>query len=188
MRFPLIIITVCLIPAAAAQQPASASATGVEEIYIARSIVQSRLTPTPYCAQEHVGFVGATVEQEFTFHSVTTRSSDGLLTNPKQNTIGNAHGCVGPSGDPVVLNFYLEGAVGATHFKAIGGCRWGMENPESGIRFLNCLLPLQDLPEGYVGGYLTSNSITSRQPVGEASEPFGYLQSSIATIRLWRRR
>jgi hypothetical protein len=179
------------VPTAAAQEPGSGPArSGVEEIYIARTLVQSRLASlTPECAQERVGFAGATVEQQFTLHSVTTRSDDGLLTNTKQNTIGHAHGCLGPSGDPLKINFFLEGTIGAIPFKAIGDCRWAMpDQPEPGIRFLSCFLPLGDLPEGYVSGYLTSSSISSRQAVGEVSDPFGYLQSSIATIRLWRRR
>jgi hypothetical protein len=185
----IILVTFCVLTAAAQEASTGRAGSRVEEIYIARSVVQSRVTPTPYCAQESVGFTGVTVEQQFTFHSVTTRSDDGLLTNAKQNAIGHAHGCVGPSGDPLALNFYLEGALGAISFKAIGGCRLAMEDhPEPGIRFLSCFLQLRDLPEGYVSGYLTSSSISSRQPVGEASDPFGYLQSSIATIRLWRHR
>lgn len=184
----IVLVTFCVL--AAAQEPNSGpTGIGVEEVYIARTLVQSRVTPTPDCAQEKVSFAGVTVEQQFTLHSVTTRSNDGLLTNAKENTIGNAHGCVGPSGDPLTLNFYLEGVIGAIPFKAIGDCRWAMEDhPELGIRFLSCFLQLRDLPEGYVSGYLTSSTISSRQAVGEASDPFGYLQSSIATIRLWRRR
>lgn len=185
----IVLFTLCA-PAATAQQPSSGpTGIGVEEIYIARTVVQSRVTPTPECAQDKVGFAGATVEQQFTLHSVTTGSKNGLLTNAKENTIGSAHGCVGPSGNPLAINFYLEGVIGPIRFKATGDCRWAMpDHPEPGIRFLSCFLPLRDLPEGYVSGYLTSSSISSLQGVGETSDPSGYLQSSIATIRLWKRR
>jgi len=49
-----------------------------------------------------------------------------------------------------------------------------------------CYLELRDLPTGYVGGQLTTNTVVSRQGIGESSDPPGYVQPSIATIRLWR--
>lgn len=49
----------------------------VEDIYVARSLRLSRLTPTAYCAQERVGFAGSTAEDQYTFHSTATRASDG---------------------------------------------------------------------------------------------------------------
>jgi len=60
--------------------------------------------------------------------------------------------------------------------------------PEPGITSVRCFLVLSNLPSPYVAGVLTTNSVTSREPVGDRSEPPGYTQPSIATIRLWRKR
>ena len=60
--------------------------------------------------------------------------------------------------------------------------------PEPGISSNRCFLILSNLTPPYAAGVLTTNSIASRQPIGEQSDPPGYVQPSIATIRLWRRR
>jgi hypothetical protein len=50
-----------------------------------------------------------------------------------------------------------------------------------------CFLLLDNLSHGYLGGHLTANTINSRQVLGGTTDPEGYVQSSIATVRLWRR-
>jgi hypothetical protein len=50
-----------------------------------------------------------------------------------------------------------------------------------------CFLLLDNLSHGYLGGHLTANTINSRQVLGGTTDPKGYVQSSIATVRLWRR-
>jgi hypothetical protein len=57
-----------------------------------------------------------------------------------------------------------------------------------GLRVQRCFLELSDLPSGYVGGQLTSNTINSRKNLRDKSDPPGYTQASIATVRLWKRR
>ena len=171
------------------QQAGRVSSGGIEEsIYIARSLRTSRITPTAYCDQQRIGFKG-TFEDQYTFQSVATQPADGRVTNPNVNTVGRLHGCVGSS-DPAVLNFYAEGLLGAVSFKMAGSCRTatGADFPEPGITEYACLFVLRDLPEGYVVGTLTTNTIVSREAIGERSDPYGYVQPSIATIRLWKRR
>jgi hypothetical protein len=53
---------------------------------------------------------------------------------------------------------------------------------------MRCFLDLQGLPPNYIGGQLTSNTVLSRVAVGETSDPTGYTQPSIVTVRLWKRR
>jgi len=74
-------------------------------------------------------------------------------------------------------------------FTGRGECRLAKRDyPEPGIVVVRCFLELSDLPSGYVGGQLTTNTITSRIRLGDKSDPPGYTQPSIATVRLWRRR
>lgn len=54
--------------------------------------------------------------------------------------------------------------------------------PEPGISVMTCV------PDGYAGGQFATNTIQSRQLLGPVSDPPGYTQPSIATVRLWRKR
>jgi hypothetical protein len=60
--------------------------------------------------------------------------------------------------------------------------------PESGLVAVRCHLVLSGLPAPFVGGLLTTNTLTSRAAFGGASDPAGYTQASIATMRLWKAR
>jgi hypothetical protein len=161
----------------------------VEDIYVARSLRLSRITPTGYCTQEKVGFAGSTAEDQYTFHSIATRRSDGLITNANVATIGRLHACFGPTADPLTINFYAEAVLAGVTFTGRGECRMAKPDyPEPGITVYRCFLELRDLPSDYRGGQLTTNTVASRQNIGESSDPRGYVQPSIATVRLWKKR
>jgi hypothetical protein len=103
--------------------------------------------------------------------------------------IGNIHACFGPVQNTGIYNWYAEGALGSTAFKGNGECHRRKEDfPERGLRTANCFLDLSGLPSEYVGGLLTTNSMTSLKNQGMETDPPGYTQVSIATIRLWRKR
>jgi hypothetical protein len=167
----------------------SASGGSVEDIYIARSLRESRIAPTEFCAQTRTGFGSATIEDQYTFRSTATRPADGLMVDANVNTIGRLHACFGSTQDPATANFYAEGVLGGVPFTGTGDCR-GLKRdyPEPGITGYRCLLELRDLPKAYIGGQLTTNTVVSRNAIGEKSDPPGYIQPSIATVRLWRRR
>ena len=160
----------------------------VEDIYVARSVLLSRVTQSEFCAERRVGFKSENDDQ-YSFRAVTTRSSDGKITNAQSPEVGRTQACFGPTSDPQTLDFYAEGTIAKTSFTGRGKCsRIRADFPESGMTTARCFLELTNLPAMYVGGLLTTNSILSRQAIGEASDPQGYIQPSIATIRLWRRR
>jgi hypothetical protein len=170
---------------------ASPDQSTVEDIYIARSWRESRIAPTEFCGEAKTGFkrVGVGVEDQYTFRSTTTRSSDGPITDTNVETIGRLHACFGPTAEPGVFYFYSEGVLGSVAFIGRGECRTAKQDyPEAGISVLRCFLELGGLPENYVGGQLTTNTVGSRNVIGDKSDPPGYTQPSIATIRLWKRR
>jgi hypothetical protein len=174
----------------ACQAPRSQSAFDdrVETIYIARSLRESRSAPTAFCAPARIGFGSATLEDHYTFRSTATRPDDGVMIDADVNTIGRLHACFGSTPD-TTLNFYAEGALGDVSFTGAGDCRaFTQDFPESGITVYRCFLELRNLPNGYVGGVLTTNSVVSRTAIGDTSDPPGYTQPSIATVRLWKRR
>jgi hypothetical protein len=70
-----------------------------------------------------------------------------------------------------------------------GECQTARQDyPEPGLVVHRCFLDLGGLPAAYVGGHLTANTIISRKPLGEESDAPGYIQPSIAMIRLWKHR
>ena len=172
---------------AEAQRPISD--TGVEEIYVLRSVRLSRVSATDFCAEGRIGFPGTTAEDRYDFKAVTARPADGRVTEASGPTVGHLHTCLGATSDPLVLNFYVEGDVSGVPLTGRGDCRTtGREFPEPGITPWTCRLDLTGLPTRFVGGYLTSNTVLSRAVLGSVSDPDGYTQPSIATIRLWKKR
>jgi hypothetical protein len=163
--------------------------TEPEEIYVARSVRESRVAPTVFCAHTNSGFNSDAFEDQYTLRSIAIGTSDGRMVNGNITVIGSGHGCFGRTADPAILNFYLELHLGKAALRGIGDCR-SMKSgfPEQGLIAWHCFLDLSDPVGEYVGGQLTSNTITSRNDLGLETDPPGYTQSSIATIRLWKTR
>jgi hypothetical protein len=151
----------------------------VEEIYIARSVRESRVAPTEYCAQAKIGFNSDSFEDQYSLRSTAIRASDGRMVDANIKTIGSGHGCFGRTADPTILNFYLDLYLGRTALKGIGDCRQTMSDfPERGLSVWRCFLNLSDPVGGYVGGLLTTNTITSLKKPGGADRSAG-LHSSV---------
>jgi hypothetical protein len=175
---------------ALAQQPIDKqnAAHELEEIYVAHSIrISNTAPPTAFCNSVPFKSV-AILETYFTWSSVQTDVSDGRLSNPAVNTIGDIRGCFGSTPDPSFLNVYVEGTIAAIPFKGLGNCQSRSGFPEKGVDQAWCFTILSGLPNNYVGGVLLNNEITSRNNIGDTSSPPGYLQSGLATFRLWKRR
>jgi hypothetical protein len=168
-----------------AQQPT----VDVETIYIARSVRLSRVAPTDFCAESHTGFPTPAIEDQYDFKAVASRSTDGIVTNAAGPTVGQLHACFGRISDARTVTFYAEGHLNGVHFTGRGDCRSAARKiPEPGITAWHCYLELTDLSGGFSAGLLTTNTVTSREVLGLVSDPAGYAQPSIATVRLWRKR
>ena len=171
-----------------ARETQPSASTQVEEIYVVRSVPESSMTPTEFCAQERTGIATATYEGQYTFRSTATRSSDGRMIDTNAKTVGSMHFCRHRT-TPDSFTWYGEGALGNTSFKGVGECHGAKADfPEQGIRTVSCFLRLSGLPTEYVGGLLTTNTMWSLKGQGTETDPPGYTQNSIATIRLWRKR
>jgi len=178
---------VALSPPAAGQS--TAANAEVEDIVILRSLRLSRIAPTGFCAPARTGFSAATIEDRYDFKAVATDAASGKITNATDVRVGAVHACFSPTSDSEVVSFYAEGEVGGMPLVGHGQCRTTRRDfPETGISLLTCHLDLTGLPSAYVGGQLTTNSVNSRAIVGPDTDPPGYTQVSIATIRLWKKR
>jgi hypothetical protein len=96
---------------------------------------------------------------------------------------------MGPTSERARQNFYAEIELSGMSFHGTGECTaLLLDFPESKLFPVRCQLLLSGLPSPYVGGLLTTNTMTSAAAFGGDTEPPGYTQASIATIRLWRRK
>jgi hypothetical protein len=159
-----------------------------EEIYVIRSIRLSRDVPSEYCSAAHTGFPDAFSEAKFAFRPVTTNKKNGEVISTEGQKAASLHACFGRTGDANVTSFYGEGELAGASFVGKGQCtRLKADFPEMGISVWTCVLELSGLKDPYKGGILTTSTLDSRNPLGEKSDPPGYTQPSIATVRLWRR-
>ena len=121
--------------------------------------------------------------------SVRAEPRTGRIDDPNTRKVGELRTCSAATPERGVLNFYAEGKLAEMPFTGNGECRLvHADHPERGIAALRCYLDLRGLPPGYRGGLATSNTLVSDAVLGGETDPPGYLQTSIATFRLWRAR
>lgn len=172
--------------------PGEAPAAGArEDIFILRSLREERTPKSTWCTAERAGFAPFNSEfmqdDRFTMWSVQVQARDGRVTDTRAGQAGNLRACFGQTPDPKLVNFYAEGQIGGMSVVGNGEClRVQPDHPEKGITTYRCHLTLRGLPSPYVGGLLTTNSLVSAAILSGDSDPAGYVQTSIATIRLWR--
>jgi sugar lactone lactonase YvrE len=167
----------------------STLAAQLEDIYILRSIREQWTPVTDGCASSKTGFeqFSTDAERSFSFWSVSARTDTGRLIDSKHTRVAELHACFGPTQDRARQNFYAEIQLGAISFRGIGEClALAIDFPQTGLFPVRCHLILSGLPPPFVGGLLTTNTISSGARFGGDTEPPGYTQASIATIRLWR--
>jgi hypothetical protein len=187
------IIAVCttLSACAAKARTASPPDSALEEIYVLRSIREPQPPIADRCAASRTGFEPFTTDagRFFSFWSVRSRAEDGRVVDAKQARVAELRGCFGPTEDRARQNFFAEIELGGISFRGRGEClALGIDVPEAGLFPVRCQLVLSGLPTPYVGGLLTTNTITSRASFGGDTDPSGYTQASMATIRLWKAR
>lgn len=183
-------VTATLSPAAIHSIDAAADSPSQEEIYILRSIREPHESTAGWCARGRTSFepFPAEAERFFSFWSVQS-DPDGKVTEQKRERVATLRACFGATGEPPRQNFYAEISIGALSFRGSGEClALKIDFPEPGLFPVRCQLVLDELPAPYVGGLLTTNTITSKAAFGGDTDPPGYTQASIATIRLWKSR
>jgi hypothetical protein len=159
----------------------------LEEIYVLRSIRERQATVPSWCAASKTGFepFATDAERSFSFWSVGTQG--GKVVDAKAARVAELKGCFGATAERPRQHFYAEIKLGALTFQGKGEClALAVDFPEAGLFPVRCQLVLSGLPAPYVGGVLTTNTLTSNAAFGGETEPPGYTQASIATIRLWK--
>jgi sugar lactone lactonase YvrE len=171
--------------------PAAHTTPTPEEIYVLRSIREHHGTVDGWCSSSRTGFepFSSDAERFFSFWSLRLRPEDGRVVNAKTMLAGELHACFGGTSERARQNFHAEVSLGSISFRGDGEClAIRTDFPEPGLFPVRCQLVLSGLPPPYVGGLLTTNTVTSQAALGGDTDPSGYTQASIATIRLWRQR
>jgi hypothetical protein len=181
------LLCVCATPSgsAGAAEPAAA----LEDIYILRSIREPREPAADWCSPAKTGFelFAKDAERHFSFWSLQSRPEDGKVVDAKVSRAAELRACFGPTSETALQNFYAEIKLGSISFRGSGECRAvKVDFPDAGLFPVRCQLILSGLPAPYVGGLLTTNTMTSKAAFGGDTDPPGYTQASIATIRLWK--
>ena len=158
-----------------------------EEIYVLRSIRERQPPVADWCVPARAGFTPfpADAERSFSFWSI--RTEEGRVVDTNVARVAQLRGCFGPTPEPARQLFYAEIQLGSLSFRGNGECLALATNfPDTGLFPVRCQLVLSGLPTPYVGGLFTTNTLTSKAAFGGKTDPPGYTQASIATVRLWR--
>ena len=176
-------------PSSAETASSTSSQSSVEDIYVLRSLRDARsTTPSAFCDSTKIGFT-AQIEDRYTFKAVATQARDGRVIDAIRQNAGRLQACFDSVPGVADTNFYGEGQFAGVNATGKGKCTLiVVDFPEPGITSFRCFLVLSNLSPPYFAGVLTTNTVKSREPLGERSDPPGYIQPSIATIRLWRKR
>jgi hypothetical protein len=186
----LIGVSIFLSACATPSGSAATESASLEDIYVLRSIREPQESVAGWCSTARAGFepFPADAERFFSFWSVRTNPKDGRVVETKDTRVAELRACLGATSERPRQNFYAEIKLGSMTFQGKGEClALGIDFPEPGLFPVRCQLVLSGLPPPYVGGALTTNTITSRAGFGGETNPPGYTQASIATIRLWKK-
>lgn len=202
----VIVALVALLPTSASSAPARAAAgqaqpgSDVEEVLSYLAVRSNRIPGASDPACNDAGF--AVRNRNDSDLRAMTVTRDGRLESTAQ-TIGSAVSCFSTRSEAGVIQFFARLTIGGIRAVGRGECvQRYTDYPEPRVGVQECWLKLEQLPDGYVGGFMTVNAVATRiadataanacsgGPCGRGieSDPPGYVLPSIATVRLWRKR
>lgn len=170
--------------------PRAARSTSAEDIYVLHSIREPLTTSSDWCSAARSGFapMASDAERKYSFWSTRSEPGTGKLADANVRRVAGLRGCFGSTSERTRQNFYAEVSLGAVDLHGSGECVALLADvPEPGLYGVRCHLLFRDLPAPYTAGLLTTNTLTSKTAFGSDTDPPGYTQASIATLRLWRR-
>jgi hypothetical protein len=107
-----------------------------------------------------------------------------MVTDPEVEKIGTLIGCLGAPNTAGHLPFYSEGHFNdhgqekGLSFVGNGECDRVAGPVPPQVTVSRCWVTASNLPAGYTGGFITSNTLSTAVP--------GYLRTSIGVARFWK--
>lgn len=152
--------------------------SAVEEVYVFRSVAERTTQGVTDFCREQAPFT-ASLENDYSLWSIAGEESTGRVSDAKRRQIGRLRVCIAPNSDGTA-RLFASGTINGIAFKGIGDQSVAQQTPtiRSNVnRFL-----LDGLPPPYVAGIVSSNTVRPTP----ADSP-GYVLSSVAVVRLWKR-
>lgn len=195
-----------LLPTSASSASARAAAgqaqavSDVEEVFSYLAVRSNRTLGASDPACNDAGF--AVRNRNDSDLRALTVTRDGRIESTAQ-TIGSAVSCFSARSETGVTQFFARLTIAGTSAVGRGECvQRYTDYPEPRVGVQECWLKLEQLPDGYVGGFMTVNAVATRiadttaasacagGPCGRGieSDPPGYVLPSITTVRLWKKR
>ena len=202
----VVVALAALLPTSAASASGRAAAgeaqpgSDVEEVFSYLAVRSNRIPGASDPACNDAGF--AVRNRNDSDLRALTVTRDGRVESTTQ-TIGSAVSCFSLRSEAGVIQFFARLTIGGTSAVGRGECvQRYTDYPEPRVGVQECWLKLEQLPDGYVGGFMTVNAVATRMadataasacaggPCGRGieSDPPGYVLPSIATVRLWKKR
>jgi hypothetical protein len=171
--------------------PIVTSSDSHEDIFVMRSRRDERVPNSAWCSKERTGAdpypSGYQLEDVVSMWSISVQAEDARTTSLETRQVGYLRTCLGTSADPKAASFYFEGKIGQISISGSGPCAvTGADFPQVGLSTASCRVIIRSVSAPYVGGQLTTNTLGSRAVLGGQTDPRGYTQQSVATLRLWR--
>lgn len=179
----LFVVSGCGLLPGGPEPEVAATTTAREEIYVFRTHRTSRtLGETAAC---NAAPFTSRQEDYYELYAVRVDDETGLITDTRAAPVPGFTACLGEVSPEGVFPMYAIGEIaGHGGYTGLNTCRIaGIDRPADGSFVLNCAGDLQETPEGYSDGFLTSSTLSPR---GEGADVPGYTATSIVTLRLWK--
>ena len=176
------------------------SASDVEQVFVYLAVRSNRTPGVSDPACNDAGF--AVRNRNDSDLRALTSTRDGRIDSTAQ-IIGSAVSCFSTRSDAGVTQFFGRVTIAGISAAGRGECvQRYTDHPEPRVGVQECWLKLEQVPDGYVGGFVTVNAVATRTvdataasvcaggPCGRGleSDPPGYVLPSITTVRLWKQR
>jgi hypothetical protein len=161
---------------------------GLEEIKVFRTTRTARTHgATSFCTD--AGFESA-AEDNYSLWSLKLDENNSRIEATHVREVGEFRACFGAQAIGKPFSMFAAGTIGGIPWKGNGDCTpMTAQPPVQTVRTFNCNLVISGLPEGYVGGWLTSS--TEAPIFGASAAPDahvrGYLSTSVVVLRLWKK-
>jgi hypothetical protein len=183
--------------------PSAGPATAeVEEVFVYLAVRSNRTPGASDSACDDAGFpVRNRNDSEFRALSLTRGT--GRVDRNVGETIGNSVACFSARSETGRTEFFSKMVINGVTATGRGECIQRYSDfPEPRVGVQECWLKLEGLPEGYVGGFVTTSTVATRVadavaaaacaggPCGRGleSDPPGYVLPAVVTTRLWKAR
>lgn len=198
-----LVCALCLSSMLAATPSAQIPTTAeVEEVFVYLAVRTNRVPGQSDAACNDAGFA-VRQRNDTELRTLSLATATGKVAREIGDVIGTTVGCFGDGSESGITPFFSRLTINGITAIGRGQCRRQYSDfPEARVGVQDCWLKLENLPDGYVGGFLTSNTLATRaaNPVAAAnceggpcgrgldSDPPGYGLPALSTLRLWKTR